>query len=430
MRQFTLRPWVSLILLLAIALPLCARARSPKPIDAVDLSILEQPDSLIPYMSATQKLEYLNLERAMEAAQSGLRSGQHLANTKPSPLAPDRDIKPTVERGKALIAQSEAAILRLRLELVQLLEAVDSQKERQEAVDLKKYDYTLESSDFEQAWPHYARQLLESCWALGYETLFFDGVYIHDSEGTRQTDAHIRNRVYDVFVEIDGTTFSVTIPVDFRLKAETTGKGSAIFNYENAPIFKNDKKALLALELIVPGDSATGLLSLRAIDLNTQAIAAQHLVKINDLAAVLAPQSEETNAPESAESKDEAAEAEDRIARHVRLRDPQQTIDALARLSEPYSFQIVEATGSGHVAACLGQTLLHNSGLMLVDSDFIQRAYGHTLEAPETWVGQANARLTLEADDEAGDFQVQAQAEGSDRVLTVGRLILSDSEEE
>lgn len=421
MLRSTLRPWVSLLLLIAIALPLTARARPSTPIEAVDLRILEQADALVPYMSAAQKIEYLKLERALEEAQSSLRSGQHLANSKPSSFDPDRDLKPAIEQGKALIAESKAATQSLQTQLVRLFEAVDARKKQKLAVDLTKYDYTLESSSFEEAWPHYARQLLQSCWALGYETLFFDSVFIHDSNGTRKADAEIRNLVYDVLVQIDGSTFSVTVPVDFHLEAETDGKGSRVFSYENAAIFKKDRKALLALELIIPEGSASGLLSLRAIDLDSQVIAAQELVKIDNLAEVLAPYFGEADTPAEA--------LEDRIAKNVRLRDPGQMIDALARLSEPYSFQIAEATGTGQVATCLSHTLLRNSGLVLVDSDFIHRAYGHRLEAPEAWVGQANATLTLEYSGDESQYQLLAQAEGSDRVLAVGHLTWSDSEE-
>jgi hypothetical protein len=64
-----------------------------------------------------------------------------------------------------------------------------------------------------------------------------------------------------------------------------------------------------------------------------------------------------------------------------------------------------------------------------IDSDFIKRAYGHSLEDPEAWVGRANARLILEAREGAGSFQLQAQAEGSDRILSIGTLTLSQSGE-
>jgi hypothetical protein len=256
------------LLLFFIALPASVEAKTPEPIPAVDLGILEQTDVLVPYMSTAQKLEYLNFEKALEEAESNLRSGRNLANTKPSSLDPNRDIKPSIERGKALVAQSKATIQTLQIELAQLLEAVDAERKQQQAVDLTKYDYALESTELEEAWTPYTRQLLESCWELGYETLFFDGVYIHESEGTRQADARIRNHVYDILVKIDGPTFSVTLPVNLQLKADTTGNDSGAFSYENAAIFKKDKKALLAFELITPKGSTSGLLSLRAIDLD------------------------------------------------------------------------------------------------------------------------------------------------------------------
>lgn len=414
MRRATLNSWAKFLLLALIILPLCADAKRPAKQEPLDLSILEQRDVLMPYMSAQQRIAYFKIARTLEEAQSELRSGEYLANSKPTALDPDRDLKPLIERGKQMIAQAEATMRDSQAAMVQLLKQVQSQKEQQQAVDLTKYDYTLESATLEAALATHTRELMEACWALGYETLFFDGFFIRDGAGLRHAESGLRNQTYDALVKIDGANFSLTLPADFQLKPGTRGNSRQIFSYENAAIFENDKKALLVFELIDPEGSATGLLSLRAVDLGTQAIAAQRLVKLEDLATVLDL---------------EADGLVDRIPAAVELRDPAQRIDIFANLSQPYTFQLLagapEASPVRLAAACLADTLLQNSGLQLVDSAFILSAYGDTLEDPETWVGQASAQLGLAPAEADGSYEVIAQANDSERRVAIGSLSLA-----
>jgi len=414
MRRLTLRSRANCLLLALFILPLALTppadaARGDKR-EPLDLSILGQRDALIPQMTTAQRLQYLELERGIEQAQSDKRSGEYLANSKPPALEPDRDVKPLVERGKKLIAQAEAAIYENQRRMIQLLKSVEAEKAAQAAVDLTKYDYALPTASLESALDEQARELMEACWELGYETLFFDGIFIRDGEGLRRADTGIRNQVYDALVKIDGDTFSLTIPVDFQLKPGTRGNSRHVFSYQNAAVFENDKKALLVLELTTPASSATGLLSLRAIDLETQRIAAQRLVKIDDLAALF------ELPPEG---------LADRLPTDVRFRDPGQRIEIFARLSNPYAFQLTHAPGTGVATACLAETLLRHSGLRIVDSAFLLEAYGETLEDPGSWVGQANARLSLEPAEEDGSYRVTAQARDSDRILAIGTLGLT-----
>lgn len=361
-------------------------------------------------MTATQRVQFIKLDSAIKDAESDLRSGQHLMETKPSTFDPDRDIRPIIERGEQLVESAGIEIQNSQKELVALLTIVESQKAVAETIDGARFDFALESSSYEEAIATHCQQLLETCWELGYETLFFDGVFTQDSQGTHRASASLRNDFYDALVKIDGTTFSVTIPIDFQLNADRKGEGSQIFSYENAAIFEGDKKALLAIELIRPEGSSTGLLSLRAIDLETQLVAAQQIVKVDDLAMVLSIESEAL---------------EDAILQQVQLRDDANTFETLSRLGHAYIYEIDCAADQMHVSRLLAHALLSQTNLQLAASNFILRAYGESLELTDAWVGQANARLGIVEGEDADSYALSAQADGSDRILSGGLLTLS-----
>ncbi len=407
-------------LLIILALPLAQpdallAAKNASQREPIDHNILAQKGELIPFMTQSQRVDYLKLERRIERGQSNLRSGQVLAATKPSVMDPDRDIRPTIERGKKLILSAKEDIYRAQKEMVDLLKLVTEQKLAQLAVDEKKYDFTLSTASFEEALPMYSQALLETCWELGYETIFFDGAFIQAPSGTQSAGSEIRNLVYDTLVKIDGTNFSVTIPVDLRLKPETLGNNSKVFDYENASIFEKDQKALLAIELIVPDNSHSALLSLRAIDMATQQIAAFELVKITDIDSLLDL---------------EGLELKDALPEAIELRDEAQTIDTLSRLGETYSFELNCNAPTRAVPALLSYTLLQNSNLQITDSEFLKRAYGEALKNPEAWQGMANANFTINEAIEAQSYELLAQANGSERILPAGTLRLIDAETE
>jgi hypothetical protein len=403
--------WIHFALLTALLLPSFTSAQRSKTDAPADLSILKERDSLASYMTPMQKLQLAQLEAAIKEAESDLRSGQHLANTKPSAFDPDRNIQPVIQRGKALILKAEAEIKSYQIELVQLLKDVDVPATGLPASEqLKLYTATVEATTLDDALEPYATKVLEACWELGYETLFFDTVFIRNNQGIQRTGSEIRNQTYDTLVKIDGSRYSVKIPVDFKLKPDTQGNRRHSFSFENANLFENDRKALLVLELIAPENSSTGLLSIRAVDLETQAIVAHQLVKINELTGILDQPGDDPL---------------DLITHEVELRDPAQTIELLAALVEPYSFQITDTSGTGEADAVLTHLLLNQTDLRIVDSAFILNAYGDSLNAPETWAGQANAQLTLVPGEAVGSYTIKAQADNSDRILELGTLLLS-----
>jgi len=409
MLRSRLRSWANLLLTTVIFLPFLASAKASKE-DAIDLSIIEQSDALIPYMTTSQRIQFLNLEDAIKDAQSNRRSGQYLAETRPSTFDPDRDIKEVVKRGKLMIESANLSIRTNQKDLVALLTTVDAQKAAKETIDEARFDYVLESSTFEEAMATRCQQLLERCWQLDYETLFFDGVFTQDSEGTHRAEAKLRNDFYNTLTKIDGNAFSVTIPVDFKLKSATLGKSSQIFSYGNEAIFEDDKKALLVIELIRPEGSSSGLLSLRAIDLETQFIVVHQIVKVHDLAVLLGIENEMLV---------------DALPAQVTLRDHTNTLETLNHLGDTYIYEIESTAPSNEVAEMLTNTLLNQTNLQFFDSDFIVRTYGESLDPSDTWEGHANARLIIDEGAEPDSYQLSAQSNGSSRTLTSGVLTLS-----
>ena len=113
--------------------------------------------------------------------------------------------------------------------------------------------------------------------------------------------------------------------MNFVLNYERISEGTEIFTYENSELFEDEKKALLAVELIIPEGSSTGLLSMHAIDLCTQQIVAHELSKIVDLSEILNFQKQDY---------------QDQLIDKFQFRDSSRTIEILAQLDTPYTFDL------------------------------------------------------------------------------------------
>ena len=72
-----------------------------------------------------------------------------------------------------------------------------------------------------------------------------------------------------------------------------------------------------------------------------------------------------------------------------------QYLETLTRLVEAYIYEIELTDPTNEVAEMLTNTLLSQTDLQISDSDFILRAYGESLDLPDSWEGQANARLII-----------------------------------
>ena len=394
---------LSLLILQAALIAAIATAEET----SVDLNILKQADTLEPFMTVAQKIAYAKLEAEIDSARSDLRSGKHLANTKASSFDPNRDLKPIIDRGKKLVLESEAMINTKQIEMAQYLSNISEQRSREQAADLTKYDYKLVSSDLNSALINHSHILLDACWKLGYETLFFHTAFIRNLEETQQVSEPIRNLAYDALTQADGSRFSVRIPMNFELNYEKVGEGTDIFSYENSDLFEDEKKALLAIELTVPKRSSTGLLSMHAIDLCTQQIVAHELIKIVDLTEVINSQGEDK---------------QDYFTDTVQLRDPSRTIEVLSQLSTPYTFELAANPSIAAVNEQLTHTLIKHSKLKIVATDFINRSYGKATKEHVHWTGSANATISIEMADKEGSYQVNANA--NKRSLSIGLLTL------
>jgi len=396
--------------LLLSALVLATIATAAPEEAEVDFSILEERRALTAYMTPQQQLELLKLESSLEAAEDDRRRGQFLAATKPSTLNPDQDVKGAIDRGKQMIAESEARIRSVRIRMVRLLESVSIAREREEAVDLTKYNFEAESAQLEDIFPTSAQKLLHDCWAQNYDTIFFHEVFQRSSAGLESVQPELRNQIYDWLVAIDGNKFSLRIPSEFKLETDSD-QDTPRFSYENAQFFEKDRKALLILEFIQPNQSKTGLLSLRAIDLESMVIISAEITKISNLAEHLGY---------------EATDLEDQTPEVVELEDPEDVIDLLAGLKTPYKFRIQTGpeTTDHSASAAFITTMRKNTNLQLLDYGFVMDAYGSPLEDSDRINHPGNAEIQIETQDEEGLWHIQAVADGSDRKLELGTLTL------
>jgi hypothetical protein len=396
-----------LIAFVAVAsfMPLLAVGAQEKQ-EPLDLSIIDDQSILVPYMNPSQRLELVRLEEAIDQAESDLRSGQFMTEVEPSPMQPTRDVKAINEEGKRLIAEAESTLYKSRKALIQLLETIDEMRKIAETVDETIFDLELEVVSYAEGLQGACQQIFDSSWRKGYEALFYHEVFIRDADGLRRAGSDVRNQVYDTLVDIDGTNFTLTLPVDFKLKADTSDQASAIFDYENASAFEKDKKALLAIEIMIPNDSSSALLSVRAIDMATQQIAAAELVKVDDITGLL--------------DLENAEALSDQTLQRIELRGGTEIIERVASIPEPYRFEVASAIEGNQVQALIAHTLLKNSGLSLVGSDFIKEAYGSTLPDSGDWRGEANAEIVINDADLGDVFALTMRVKETDRSVSAG----------
>jgi hypothetical protein len=410
-----------LVLSLVPLLPLTSQA-APKD-EPIDLSIIEQRDALRPYMNAQQRIAYVKAADLIKQGQSNLRSGQNLQLQKPSALDPKRDIRSIHERGKRLEATGQAQILDGQQQMVALLTSVQAQQISARAQAATKYNFTLASKDYQSALEAAAEQTLQACNDAGYFNVFFDGMRILQGDQNTQATATVHNAAYDTLIQIDGTQFSVKVPLSLKLAPNET-TAALQFHYDNAAVFAGEQTALLAIELIAPGDGVDALLSLRAFDLNSQQLISSELYYIADASHVLRPEVD-TQAT-TATSAAETIRPTRTIPESVSINDPKQFIDTLAGLPTPYQFETLTTASSSAQAALvtclLKDTLLKHSALPLVESDYILRTYLPADTNAEDFDNAATAALTLTTSD--GAYMIRAESYGSGRSLVVGPLTL------
>ena len=413
--------------LLFCALPLSSQAASTKEAP-LDLSIIAQSDALRPYMTQQQRVDYFEAAQLIKQGESNIRSGENLQAQKPSTLNPDKDLKPLHQRGEQLVEEGQAKVHSAQQQMIELLTAVQARQITNQAIAAKKYNFELVEQTYPTALEQAAIQTLENCRNADYTNIFYDGLQIITAEQNSKSEPKVHNATYDTFIQADGTQFSVKVPLSLTLvKDETTADYT--FQYDNESVFEGEKVALLAIEVIAPGSGSEALLSVRAIDLNTQRLISSVLYYIADASEVLSPAVTATTI--GVESTTEATNTSAptavvttprMIAASVSINDQNQLIEKLSSLATPYIFEIVttgdSAAQSILVADLLKDTLLKNSALIIVEGDFIQRSY---LPA-EAFPSAATATLTITSN--VDNYTMMAKAHGSERSLEIGTVTL------
>ena len=418
------------IFLLLCVLPLSSQAASTKEAP-LDLSIIAQSDALRPYMTQQQQVDYIEAAQLIKQAESDIRSGENLQTQRPSTLNPDKDLKPIHERGEQLVKEGQAKVRSAQQQMIELLTAVQDQQINNQAVAAKKYNFKVIEQTYPIAIKQAAIQTLENCRNASYTNIFYDGLRIITAQQSSKAAPKVHNATYDTFIQADGTHFSLKVPLSLKLVKNDTTADYA-FQYDNASVFEGEKVALVAIEVIAPGSGSEALLSVRALDLDTQRLISSVLFYIPDASEVLTPESENTVSTDQVESADDdtqiATTAPPRtIPVSVTVNDPNQLIEKLSGLASPYSFDtIAEADTTAQsilVAGLLKDTLLKNSALILAEGNFIRRSYLPTEAAPEPLPSAATATLAITQNED--NYTMIAKAHESDRELEVGTVTLN-----
>lgn len=426
-----------LTILLLCALPLLSQA-APKKEAPIDLSIIEQSNALLPYMTSQQRMAYIQASKLIKEGESDIRSGENLLAQKATALYPNRDLKPIHDRGERLVEEGEAKIRSGQQKLVELLTTVNTQKIADQVIAAKKYNFELIEKEYATALKQAATETLKNCRRAGYRNIFYDGLRIITVEQQSTKAApKVHNATYDTFIQADGTHFSVKVPLSLKLvKDDTTAEYA--FQYDNASVFEGEKVALVALEVIAPSSGSEALLSVRALDLDTQRLISSVLFYIPDASEVLTSGSKTTvSTDETAEDSSDAASTDDdtqtatatprTIPVSVTINDQNQLIEKLSGLASPYSFEMIAAADttvqSILVADLLKDTLLKNSALIIVEGSYIRRSYLPTEAAPESLPSAATATLAITPN---GDhYTMIAKAHESDRAIEIGTVTLN-----
>ncbi|MFP4069837.1 MAG: hypothetical protein ACLFVC_06615 [Opitutales bacterium] len=411
----------------------------------------EDLDQLSRYLTSEQRASLLEAEALIREGESEVTSGRHFAERKPSRLNPKEDTEAIKERGKKMIAEGEAKIAEGEKILDELKAKALAQREEAIKQRVRTYEYSPARLSFDDAIEAAADEVLRAAWDANYEALLYDGFFLTDSETTRRADTTTHNSIYDLLVDLDGTNFTVNVPLDLSLDVDPED-GAYQFTFDNESAFEGKRTALLAMELILGEESSEALLSVAAIDLKTRRVLAQSLRSVTDPAAVV-----EKAAPSDGPEVAKPAGAVSEIPLGGVLTDPESSLESMAALETPYRYRIdaskADSTFKSRVLHALLSTLiLEHTDINLVDNAFIRRAYvdaaaemsesempeSESDEKPEATDGAAasdeeqdqdsdvtledesNAILALFPRDAAASYDLRAKAKDQDRVIDVG----------
>lgn len=409
---------ITLTCLCAIAVTAHAAREKLPP---VDLSILEERDELSTYMDAAQNISLLELEKDVEQAESDLRSGEYLMQTKESAFKDSSDVRKRVQRGEALIETATVALHKAQVALVEFLNAADTIRAEQRSLSAQKYNVSLESNSYEIALIDTADSLLKVARNKGYQKVFFDSVSITNAEGTTQVTTNARNATYDTLIEVDGTNFTIGVPLGLKLD------DSSKLTLDNIEDYKNDALALLAIELIQLADSEEALLYMRLLDLYTYQIIDHALLRVTGTDVLFKESATEDTADSEAPAPVETATTEveatsDPLLIGANISDGDMWIDKLAL--QTYRFTVLTEDDNAQIyTTLLTHSLLENTTLTVIDDAYVSRVYG-SKDTEFSDIADAQFNLTQDQEAEDESYLIKAAANGSERVIDIGGMTL------
>lgn len=423
-------------------------------------------DELQAYLTPTQKARLLRAEALIEEGESDVTAGTHFAERKASRLDPDEDIRAVKERGRKMIAAGQSKIARGEELIDELIEEAVAQRAEAIAGLVQNYDLKIDPLPFDTALRDAAKTTLARCREAGYGTVLYDGLFLTRADhGTVPSPSALRGSTYDTLIELDGTEFSVRLPINLDVQAE----GDAYrYEYDNRESFEPGKIVLLQMELLATAHFGETLLVVTAVDTERHHIVARTVKRIDDADRVIpaafgretgsqaiaaaneagTAEAAETASPEANDPAGETRKS-NRFPIHLALTDQRDLLASLERLEPAYRFatkaQIAEE-GLRRLAVetALTALLAGNSELQLYDDSFVRRAYLSDTEAGETSVepdaeangessenrGTAsnpaplsrpvNALFVLTRKADSGAYRLEAVALDTEQRVTVG----------
>lgn len=403
---------VTPVVLVALLVAQTADARRD---EGPDLSILEQRAELSRYLTREQAIQVKQTDRAIKAAEDEIQRGTYKATQKPSKLRTEDELDEIHEAGEAMVEAGNAKLLQAQTALVELFQAAQTQKEAAIAALRKTYRLELDTATYEDALKAAAETTLKACWAAEYKTVFFDDVYLTNDTLTQKLNSEFRNFAYDTLIEIDGSQYSVSMPINLTYGPGAGEDTEARFRCDNEAALSNGKVALLHIELVAQEGSHTGLLLIGALDIQSHMSISSQVVVIENIPELLGQ--ELTEEPTNGS-----------ITASVTLTDIQSTLSRLEQAGAGYQFQLDSAqieqselpVPLHHVL--VSQLLMDNFAISLVNNHFIERAYTGRV-AIETKESEMKT-VTLRIESSPEGAQMSAQASGQPRVLEIGPIEL------
>lgn len=396
---------------------------APKKEAPIDLSIIKERKALALNMEASERIKLLKLEGQIDQAQSDMRSSQFMIDTKPSSFVPKEEAAAINKRGKHLNEDARERLASSQRELVDFLTSVKDEQAIDQAKEAKKFNFSLNTQDYETAFRESTEALLQAARENSYKTVFYDQLFISNKEGTQATSPQARNKVYDTLVEIDGTDFAISVPQGLKIDDSAD---SLQLTFDNIDDYEDDKLALFVVELM---EKPTGenLLYFRLLDLHTHEIIAHQLTIVTQVDELLVSQkttvsekgSEEANVTTATEDAVVQTTAPKPVLGGANISDTEMWIDKLAQQS--YKFEVASASVQSIItSALLIHTILENTSMKIVDSNFIARAYGSDETPPAK---QAGAQIMIQEADDI--LKLSARSYSSKHTIQIGTMTLT-----